>query len=349
MKKSIAIDCSKLNSTYKTGTHRFLIGFLSELVKNKDFDFYFYIQGEEDFLKDYGFAEKGKTVLIKNSYLYTQLSLLGELGKYDYFVFPWQTIPFFGIFSKSKKIAIIHDTGFSFKSKLTTFFTQLLSDKVFSVSASTAKKLFRKSIVIGEGVDSEVFFPLPTKDLKQLALKNNIPPFFILSLGRLEKRKNIYNNILAFSKIKNLYPNLKYIFIGGFIEEEDKIYSFMESNGLTRADILFRKNISDSELNIYLNLMEFLVFTSYEEGFGLPVLEAYAVQKPVILSRIEQLAEFELSAKQFVNPKSPEEIAEKMIKFLNKDYGIKSKKSFKEVLQRFTWKNCSNIFIRNLK
>lgn len=95
--------------------------------------------------------------------------------------------------------------------------------------------------------------------------------------------------------------------------------------------------------------MEFLVFTSLEEGFGLPVLEAYAVNKPVILSKIEQLADFGLSAKQFVDPKSPENIAEKMINFLKKDYGIQKKKIFDEMVQKYTWKNSVKIFLNNLK
>ncbi len=95
--------------------------------------------------------------------------------------------------------------------------------------------------------------------------------------------------------------------------------------------------------------MEFLVFTSLEEGFGLPVLEAYAVQKPVLLSKIEQLAEFKLSAKQYVDPSNPQAISEKMIKFLKKDHGIESKKIYKEVLNKFTWKKTVENFLNNLQ
>lgn len=349
MKKTIAVDCSKLNNSYKTGTHRFLIGFLNELVKNKNFDYFFYINNSGENLKDFEFTKKGKIIAVPYSFGYTQLGLLKELNKYDYFIFPWQTIPFLGFFSKSKKISIIHDSGFSLKSKITTFLTQIVSDQVFSVSSYTAKNLFRKSIVIGEGVDTSLFYPLDVADLKKYSKELNIPNFFILSLGRIEIRKNIYNNLLAFAKIKNYYPNLKYVFIGGFVGDEEKIYSFMGELGLTREEVLFKKNISDFELNVYLNLMEFLVFTSLEEGFGLPVLEAYAVQKPVLLSKIEQLAEFKLSAKQYVDPYNVPAISEKMIKFLKKEHGIESKKEYKEILNQFTWKRCVENFINNLQ
>lgn len=348
-KKRVAIDCSKLNSEYQTGTHRFLVGFLNELTRNKNLEFFFYTNtSSDDFLKNFPFYSRGNVVCIGPRSFYTQLGLLHELNKFDYFVFPWQTLPFLSLFSKSKKISIIHDPGYSFITKVTTFLTLLLSDKVFSVSTSTAKKIFRKSVVIGEGVDESIFNLIPTPQLKELKKELDIPTFYILSLGRIEKRKNIYNNIQAFSKIKKYYPNLKYVFIGNFIEDENKIYSFIKGCGLSREDIVFKNNINDKILNIYLNSMEFMVFTSFEEGFGLPVLESYSVNKPVILSNIQQLAEFKMSANQFVDPYSVEKISEKMISFLRKQY-VFSKKDYKLVLSKFSWKNSSEIFIKNLE
>lgn len=349
MKKTIAVDCSKLNTSYKTGTHRFLIGFLNELVKNKEYEYFFYVKGDSSFLKDFEFSKKGEIISIVGNSFFTQYYLLNELNKYDYFLFPWQTLPFLAFRSGAKKIAIIHDTGFSFISKITTLLTQLSADMLFSVSESTAKKLVKKSIVIGEGVDEKIFHPVRSSELKEKSAELNIPKFFILSLGRIEKRKNIYNNLIAYSKIKNYYPNLKYVFIGEFVEDEENIYSFMKTLGLTSEQILFKKNISDKDLNFYLNSMEFLVFTSLEEGFGLPVLESYAVEKPVLMSKIEQLAEFKISANQYVDPNHPLKISEKMLKFLNKDHGIDSKKRYKEVLAKFTWNKSVTTFSNNLK
>jgi glycosyltransferase involved in cell wall biosynthesis len=349
MKKSIAIDCSKLNTSYKTGTHRFLIGFLNELVKNKEYDFTFLVKENGKFLEEFDFFKLGKVLEIKSGLFYTQFGLLGILNKFDYIVFPWQTLPFLGFFSSGKKVSIIHDTGFNSTSKLTTFLTQIFSDQIFSVSLSTAKDLLRQSTVIGEGVDEKIFFPVSSRVLKEYSSKLDLPNFYILSLGRIEKRKNIYNNLKAFSEVKKYYPNLKYLFIGNFVENEEIIYSFIKSLNLSEGDVVFKKNVSDSDLNIYLNNMEFLVFTSFDEGFGLPVLEAYAVQKPVLLSKIQQLAEFKISAKQFVDPKDVSKIAEKMIKFLQGETGIESKKQYKEILNKFSWSKSAQVFLKSLK
>jgi glycosyltransferase involved in cell wall biosynthesis len=349
MKKSIGIDCSKLNTDYKTGTHRFLIGLLTELVKNDEYNYFFYVNKNSEFLNQYAFSKKGKIVCLNYPFLYTQVGLLSSLKNHDYFIFPWQTLPIFGFYSKCKRLSIIHDLGYNLTSKVTTFLTQVLSNRIFSVSTSTARSLFRKSIVLGEGVDPKIFYPIPAPELKIKMKITDIPNFYILSVGRVEKRKNVYNNIKAFARLKKFYPNIKYLFISNYIENEEKIYSLIRELGINDGDILFKKNVSDSDLNVYLNAMEFLVFTSLEEGFGLPVLEAYSVQKPVLLSKIEQLAEFKISANQYVDPNNVDEISERMVRFLKKDHGIESKKSYKEVLDRFSWRRCAETLLKGLK
>lgn len=348
MKQKIAIDCSKLNIYEKTGTHRFLVGFLNELVKNKDYEYFFYYNNFNPEFNEFNFLKKGKVVALNMPSLYTQLGLLGELNKYDFFIFPWQTIPFLGILSRCEKIAVIHDTGFSLKTKFFTFLTQLVANKLYSVSKFTASNLFRKSIIIPEGVDTDKFYKIPLSELISMKKELEIPEHFILSLGRVEKRKNIYNNLTAFNLVQKFFPKLKYVFIGQIIEDEEKINSFIKELGLKKSDILFKKYLSDSELNIYLNSMELMLFTPEVEGFGLPVLESYAVQKPVILSRIQALAEIGLSANQFVDFSNPRQIAEKIINFLKKNESIKSPLVYKKLLNQFSWSRTAEIFFKNL-
>jgi len=348
MKKKFAIDCSKLNTYEKSGTHRFLVGFLNELTKNKLYDFTFFYNQFDPKLNDFEFIKRGKVVALNSKSLYTQFHLLKELNNFDYFLFPWQTLPFIGLFSKARKLSVIHDTGFSLKTKIFTFLTQLTSDQLFSVSKFTAENLIRSSVVISEGVDSEIFHNILLKDLNSLRKSLNVPDYFILTLGRIEKRKNIYNNLEAFSMVQKYFPKLKYVIVGPFIESESEIYSFIDQLNVDRSKIVFKKYISDFDLNIYLNCMEFMVFTPKIEGFGLPVLEAYSAQKMVILSRIQALADFGLIANQFVNPEDPKDIAERVINLLKKNESSKHGKAFKNILERYSWKNSVSNFINNI-
>lgn len=345
--KKIAIDCSKLNTQYKTGTHRFLIGFLNELVKQKENKYYFYFSDEVRNISELSFLKSGEVIVVK-SLFFTQLGLLKELHKYDVFVFPWQTIPFLGFMSNTSKVAIIHDFGFSFRSKLTTFLTQILADKLFSVSSFTANNLIRKSFLITEGVDKNIFYKIKDAELEKMRKDYKLPAQFILSLGRIEERKNIYNNLLAFKKVSKFYPNLFYCFVGNFSISEDKIYSFIEEHSIDRSKILFKNYLSDFEVNLYLNSCEFLMFTSKDEGFGLPVLEAYSVGKPVILSRNQQLAGLSLSANQLAAYDKPKEIADKMIYFLTNKSKIKKELDFDLILNKYSWKECVKLFMEGL-
>lgn len=180
----IAIDCSRLSNPKKSGTHRFLIGFLNELTKRKGYEFTFYFnnQGVND--KNFPFIKKGKVVSTSQRF-FTQLVLLNELKKYDFFIFPWQTVPVLNWFVKRNVVAIIHDFGYSFKTKLTTFLAQIFSTKLFSVSTSTAKSLIRNSKVITEGVDTQIFYKIKDSELVTLRKKNSVPEKFILSIGRI--------------------------------------------------------------------------------------------------------------------------------------------------------------------
>jgi len=38
-----------------------------------------------------------------------------------------------------------------------------------------------------------------------------------------------------------------------------------------------------------------------------------------------------------------------MVRFLKKDHGIESKKSYKEILDRFSWRRCAETLLKGLK
>jgi len=344
----IAVDCSKLNTEKKTGTHRFLTGFLEELSKRKDIELTFYFNYLDKKLVNYPFLKKGDIKILETK-LYTQLGLLKEIEKFDYFIFPWQTVPVLSFFTQGNAIAIIHDSGYTFKTKFFTFLAQIFAKVIFSVSESTRKSLLRNSFVITEGVDEKIFYKIKEDDLRKLKLQHGLPEKFLLSVGRIEERKNIFNNIKAFSKISKFYPNLKYCFIGNFEIEDKLIYSFINSLDINPDQIIFKNYVDDEVLNLYLNSCEFLIFTSQDEGFGLPVLEAYSIGKWVVLSEIQQLAEFVLSAKQVVPHNNPQEIASTIVYFLTNKLKLKKEFNPSDLLKKFSWKNSVDLFLEKLE
>lgn len=85
-----------------------------------------------------------------------------------------------------------------------------------------------------------------------------------------------------------------------------------------------------------------LVFPSLSEGFGLPVLEGFASQVPVITSNTTSLPEVAGDAAWLVDPCSVHAIADAM-KTLARDDSIREQMISKglERARSFTWKACA--------
>lgn len=76
------------------------------------------------------------------------------------------------------------------------------------------------------------------------------------------------------------------------------------------ADSFSFHQVDDQVLNELYNASDFLLFPSLYEGFGLPIIEAFAAGTPVITSNIPTIKEIAGNAAIFVDPNKPEEIAE---------------------------------------
>jgi len=117
-----------------------------------------------------------------------------------------------------------------------------------------------------------------------------IPSKYILHVGSMFKRKNIPVLIYAFSKIKKIgYPELKLVLAGSLMTNNlsdnghELILQAIESNGL-QSEVIITGYLTDQELGqLYQNALLY-VFPSLNEGFGLPVLEAFEHNLPVLVS-----------------------------------------------------------------
>jgi glycosyltransferase involved in cell wall biosynthesis len=160
----------------------------------------------------------------------------------------------------------------------------------------------------------------PEKDAKiaQKALnKFQIKRPNVLTVGRLNPRKNLITLIKAFSSAKNTgtIPH-KLVIAGRKDYRTHDITNFIRKNSLNEH-IIFPGFIPDKELPYIYNQADLFVYPSLYEGVGLPVLEAMKSGVPVITSNNSSLLEIIADAGITVPPLDSEQIARALINLLN--------------------------------
>lgn len=177
-----------------------------------------------------------------------------------------------------------------------------LATSVVNVSHSLSKlavtdRLNRaeKQYVIGHGtcggIDAQnTFNPSLIKADKLLFIKNklelNDADIIFGFCGRICNDKGIPELVDAFEVFQKLHSKVKakLLFIGRFdtrdgISEEKKLQ--IESN----KDIVISGHIDKAEIPYYYSILDVFVFPSHREGFGMCVVEASAMGKPILDSR----------------------------------------------------------------
>ena len=134
---------------------------------------------------------------------------------------------------------------------------------------------------------------------------------FLLYVGGISPHKNLSTLIDAFSRIasKPRFGNLKLVLTGDY--KNDPFFSaYPELNKQVRIfgledRIIFTGFVPDEDLAYLYNQAKLLVFPSFEEGFGLPAIEAMACGTPVAASNCGSLPEVLGNAGCFFDPHNP--------------------------------------------
>lgn len=153
---------------------------------------------------------------------------------------------------------------------------------------------------------------------------------FILSVGKLEPRKNISKLIDAFVSLKNEEYDLIIVGQSGW---DESIALKKNSN------VRFTGFVSEKELHALYELCEFFILPSLWEGFGYPVIEAMLHSKAVAASNNSSLVELVEGHGLLFDPHSVDAIALSMQSFIT-DQSMRelyAKKGF-EFAREFTWK-----------
>ena len=303
-------------------------------------------------------------------FFWTQSRFAWEIWKDrpDVLWMPMQTIPF--VRKKNlKTIVTIHDLAFkyfpdSFPKKdlrrLNYFSAYAIqnSDKIIAVSESTKKDILKffpkanteKIKVIYHGFDEKIF-SIPRNLQKETEIKKKflIKKDYIFYAGAIQPRKNLATLIGAFESLKPRMPEVQLVLAGEKAWEWAKIVEKVAQSPFCN-DIIMPGKLKFEYLGHLMRGAAVFVLPSLYEGFGIPVLEAFASKVPVIAAGNSSLPEVGGSAAIYFDANKPAELAKKIEQVLGDD---KLRKLMiergLEQIKKFSWEKCARETLGFLK
>ncbi|MCK4852354.1 MAG: glycosyltransferase family 4 protein [Candidatus Omnitrophica bacterium] len=129
--------------------------------------------------------------------------------------------------------------------------------------------------VIPLGIPAPVFTPV---DREKLSMRKG--SFYIISIGRLIKRKGYDHLIISLAVARERAQNLELILIGDG-PERDALNELSIRTGL-KDRVTFLSSVSEEKKFQYLAAADMYVLSSLHEGFGIVLLEAMSCGLPVV-------------------------------------------------------------------
>ena len=148
-----------------------------------------------------------------------------------------------------------------------------------------------------------------TLDLSDNSLNQATAGGYILTVGSINSRKNLMGMVKALEMIPK-DERLPLVVVGNGREYRQRVEEYIDSHRL-REWVRIESNIHEAERlkELYAGAV-CMLYPSFYEGFGLPVVEAQLQGCPVITSNVSSLPEAAGPDALLVNPAQTEEIAE---------------------------------------
>lgn len=161
---------------------------------------------------------------------------------------------------------------------------------------------------------------------------------YLLCCVSADQRKNVRGAVEAFSKLpRTLLESYQMVIVGRILPEKKQEYTqLLDSLGIS-SRVVLTDYVTDEELLALYNLAKLMIFPSLYEGFGLPVLEAWACGTPVIASQNSSLGEIVGDAGLLFDPRNTGEITKTMVTALTTADWDELLAKGREKVKKFTW------------
>ena len=268
---------------------------------------------------------------------------------------------FCSLITKVPQVLVIHDLAFihhpKFIPTLHRFFYKRYTPLFLKKAAviATVSEFSKKDIVDQYQVDEQkiinvssaakhIFQPVEWDEKEAIKTEYADGCEYFVFVGGIHPRKNLLNLLKAFSLFKKRQrSNMKLLVAGRLAWDYDKITEKIETYKF-RQDVKLLGYMGEAALAKLVAAAYALVFPSYFEGFGVPILEAMQSHVPVITSNTSSMPEIGETAALYADPTDAADIADQMKRiFTNENMRSQLVEKGKVVAAKYTWQRTSEL------
>jgi glycosyltransferase involved in cell wall biosynthesis len=216
------------------------------------------------------------------------------------------------------------------------------------VSAHTARRLKERLSpsapvhVVPHGVDHARFRPDPVdgpgaddRALERLGLESGTP--FVAFVGTIEPRKSVDHLIRAFDRMASAHPDLRLVLAGidgwGVADVDAAIAAARHGDRVVRTGY-----VPDDTVPALFRRAAAVAYPAYEEGFGLPALEALACGAPLVTTKGSVMEEVVGEAALLVDGGDTAGLAGALDMLVAGDAGLTSRRALgQQIAGQHTW------------
>ena len=167
-------------------------------------------------------------------------------------------------------------------------------------------------------------FSILQSDEKKAAVRKlyNLPAQFFLHVGTIIERKNLLNICKAMQLVQKQI-DIPLVVVGKGGAYKERVKQYIAEQNLQNKIIFLSENLEAAGKKPFVATEDFpalyqlstaMIYPSFYEGFGIPIIEAMSGGVPVITSNTSCMPEIGGDAAFYVDPNSPAEMAEGLLK-----------------------------------
>ncbi len=230
------------------------------------------------------------------------------------------------------------------------------ADQIVTVSKFTKAdlkvqfQLSNKNIAVACNGTNSRFKPIESKNQELIRNKYTKGAAYFVFVGLIHPRKNVHRLIIAFYQFKmQTGSDMRLVLVGrkGWMADEVKealVHPEFEK------DVIFTGFVDHDEIPKIIGSAFAMMYVSLFEGFGIPILEAFQTNTPVITSDRSSMPEVGGEAVLYANPESIDSIAEQMIQLYQKpDLQKDLIEKGKHQRTLFTWEKAAKVVYEQIE